>query len=73
MTIASELIDGILGVKKQQQMAIAPLPDYKEQLESDQAKATAEAAARRRTGLREQLTIELPDDGGVGTGLQIPT
>jgi len=66
-----EVINGILGVKQPQQMQIAPLPDYKEQLESDQAQATAEAAARRRQGLRDQLTIELPDDG-VGTGLQIP-
>ncbi len=68
-----EVIQGILGGKQQQQpLAIAPLPDYSEQLAADEAKATAEAAQRRRVGLREQLTVNLPESEAVGTGLQIP-
>lgn len=67
-----DIFDGLLGSKKQSAPQIAPLPDYSEQLAADEAKASAEAAQRRRVGLREQLTIDLPEGDNVGTGLQIP-
>lgn len=72
MSSIGEVINGVFGVKTQQPMQIGPLPDYDEQLAADQAKETAEAAARRRKGLREQLTVDLPERDGAGTGLQIP-